>query len=222
MNRLAQLVLLLHLPFCAYGMDLSPAASTSSSSRSSSDLSHANLDDIIGMDGGSASSAATGDGLNSGGSIADALGISQPASERSVLAGAMRYVAKFTGFLDISGASSDATERGRTARIVAQHTEMLSSDQEVDLSQLKQFLARQSAAEYTAIMLLKKLQAFNQDQDALPDVVRKIEHAQQLLTLHEGSTLCPQTAVALKATLEISRRFARDKLDQSDINSSDS
>jgi len=208
MSRLALFILTLHLPLYIHAADPEKSGSTDAGADStSSSESRGDLSDLLSMDSALRSSLYA-DHVDISGmkSYAEILGISADPSNRSTIAAILRWGVKQSGSLqsDIAGVGS-LDERRRTERTFRKFVTMLETEQdELDPETLKQVLDRQAAAMAIGASLLKALQSSNSGKP-VPDILMKIQAAQQLLTVNEHTTLPPAITTALKAALAIAR-----------------
>ena len=147
------------------------------------------------------------------GSLAALLGISERSNDRTLFGGLLRWGAKHAGYMqpDLAGIGT-AAERECTVRILRRYEEILLSGEEFDSELHRQFLERQAAAATLATTLLKELQSLNNHQ-MIADPLLKIRAAQQLLTIHEKTTLPPKITDALKTAIKIARITTRAQLE---------
>lgn len=147
------------------------------------------------------------------GSLAALLGISERSNDRTLFGGLLRWGAKHAGYMepDLAGIGT-ATEKNRTVDILQCYEEILLPGKEFNPDLLKQFLERQTAAATLATTLLKELQSLNNHQ-MIADPLLKIRAAQQLLTIHEKTTLPPKITDALKTAIKIARIATRAQLE---------
>lgn len=202
MNRLTLFIFILHLPIYVQAADTGASSDSDGTGSSSGDF-----DRSISMEDALANPHASHIDISGTDSFATLLGISTDASQRSIAAAVLRWCVKQTGTLqpDMAGVGSLA-ERKRTERIYSKFATMLTTDEELDQETLKQLLERQIAATTIAVTLLKALQRSNRG-ERVPDVLAKIQAAQQLIEVDEQHALPPSITTALQAALAIARDY---------------
>lgn len=217
MSRFALFILTLHLPLYIHTAD--PKKTDSPDSSSDTSASSSKSDDFskrLSIDSPSRL-AHYEDHVDISGmeSYAEILGISADPNSRSTMSALLRWGAKQSGSLrpDIAGVGS-LEERRRTERTLGKFETMLTPEQEeLDQEIVRQTIERQTAAMSLGISLLKALHSSN-TKKPIPDILIKIQAAQQLLMVNEHAVLPPALTEAIKQALAIARDKTAHQMNQ--------